>query len=208
MGEILVAESSTIQTLTSPNYPGDYDSNTICSWTIETHQPSDYVVEMTFDDFRLESDNMQRCGSDYLAVYDGLPQSGSDIGTFCGFIGPHTKVVSTGRHLSLRFVTNTGFNYRGFKLSYFAVPAGKPYALHTSLCSWQFSVGFFSGLSWRVIQEPFFSWLHHSFLYRAPQKPAEKPDRNCHQRRLYIQVHCTCVADEIESLFKINSLCR
>ena len=126
LGQTLTAESSTIKTLVTPNYPSDYDSDTVCSWTIETHQLSDYVVEVTFDDFRLESDNTQSCSSDYLAVYDGLTQSASDIiGTFCGFIGPDTKVFSTGRHLTLRFVTNTVFNYRGFKLSYFAVPAGK-----------------------------------------------------------------------------------
>ena len=130
LGQTLIAESSTIKTLTSPNYPSDYDSDTICSWTIETRQLSDYVVEVTFDDFRLESDNLQYCSSDYLAVYDGLSQSGSDIiGTFCGFIGPDSKVFSTGRHLTLRFVTDTVFNYRGFKLSYFAVPAGRLNAL-------------------------------------------------------------------------------
>ena len=172
MGQTLVAESSTTKTLTSPNYTDDYDSNTFCSWTIETHQPSGYVVEVMFDDFRLESDNMQSCSGDYLAVYDGLPQSGSDIGTFCGFIGPHTKVFSTGRRLSLRFVTNTGFNYRGFKLSYFAVPAGKqdPYILACVAGSFRWAL-------WRVIQEPFFSWLNHqSSLYHAPRKPTEKPD--------------------------------
>lgn len=130
LGQTLIAESSTIKTLTSPNYPSDYDSDTICSWTIETRQLSDYVVEVTFNDFRLESDNLQYCSSDYLAVYDGLSQSGSDIiGTFCGFIGPDSKVFSTGRHLTLRFVTDTVFNYRGFKLSYFAVPAGRLNAL-------------------------------------------------------------------------------
>ena len=125
LGQTLIAESSTIKTLTSPNYPSDYDSDTICSWTIETHQLSDYVVEVTFDDFRLESDNLQHCSSDYLAVYDGSDA----IGTFCGFIGPGSKVFSTGRHLTLRFVTDTAFNYRGFKLSYFAVPAGRLNAL-------------------------------------------------------------------------------
>lgn len=124
LGQTLIAESSTTKNLMSPNYPSDYESNTNCSWTIETRQLSDYVVEVAFDDFRLESDNLQGCSSDYLAVYDGLPQSGSDvIGTFCGFIGPDSKVFSTGRHLTLRFVTNTLFNYGGFKLSYFAVPA-------------------------------------------------------------------------------------
>ena len=106
-------------------------------------------MEVTFDDFRLESDNLQDCSSDYLAVYDGLPQSGADvIGTFCGFIGPDSKVFSTGRHLTLRFVTNMVFNYRGFKLSYFAVPAGRLDALlmyilagieilHGSQVAWQ-----------------------------------------------------------------------
>jgi len=125
LGLTLLAESSAVKTLTSPNYPSDYDSKTTCTWTIKTRQLSDYVVEVTFDDFQLESDNTKSCSSDYLAVYDGLPHSGSDaIGTFCGFIGSDTKVFSTGRHLTLRFVTNTEFNYRGFKLSYFAVPAG------------------------------------------------------------------------------------
>ena len=147
MGQTLVAESSAIKTLMSPNYPSDYGSETICSWTIETRQLSDYVVEIMFDDFRLESDNMQSCSSDYLAVYDGLTQSESEIiGTFCDIIGPDTKVFSTGRHMTLRFVTNTILNYRGFKLSYFAVPAGKVDALLmyilTSLRSWWFSVDF------------------------------------------------------------------
>ena len=83
-------------------------------------------MEVTFDDFSLESDNTQSCGNhDYLTVYDGFPQSGSEIGTFCGFMDTPSKVYSTGRYLTLRFETDVGFNYRGFKLSYFAVPAGK-----------------------------------------------------------------------------------
>ncbi|KAJ7371386.1 hypothetical protein OS493_025848 [Desmophyllum pertusum] len=122
-GQTLKAESSTIKTLTSPNYPSDYKSNTDCSWTIETSQHSGYIVEVTFDDFRLESDHMQSCGNDYLAVYDGSQISQSDIGTFCGFMDTPMKIYSTGRYLSLRFVTDIAANYRGFKLSYFAVPA-------------------------------------------------------------------------------------
>lgn len=126
LGQTLIAESSTIKTLTSPNYPSDYDSNTDCLWTIETSQRNGYIVEVTFDDFRLESDNVRSCGNhDYLVVYDGLPQSGSTIGTFCGFMDTPAKVYSTGRYLSLRFSTNMGFSYKGFKLSYFAVQAGK-----------------------------------------------------------------------------------
>ena len=126
MAQTLVAESSSIKTLTSPNYPSDYDNKVDCSWTIQTSQRSGYVVEVSFDDFRLESDNVESCGDhDYLAVYDGFPQSGSVIGTFCGFMDTPAKVYSTGRYLSLKFVTDAGFNYKGFKLSYFAVPAGK-----------------------------------------------------------------------------------
>ena len=122
----LRAESSNIKTLTSPNYPLDYDSNTDWSWTILTSQRSGYIVELTFDDFRLESENMDSCLNDYLAVYDGPSQySSPEIAKFCGFMDTPTKVYSTGRELSLRFVTDFGLNYRGFKLSYFAVPSGE-----------------------------------------------------------------------------------
>ena len=132
-GQTLKAESSIIKTLTSPNYPSDYKSNTDCSWTIETSHYTGYIVEVTIDDFRLESDNMQSCGNDYLAVYDGSQSSRSDIGTFCGFMDTPMKIYSTGRYLSLRFVTDIAANYRGFKLSYFAVPAGKKKVPHVGL---------------------------------------------------------------------------
>ena len=161
----------------SPNYPGDYDSNTICSWTIETRQLSDYVVEVTFDDFMLESDNMQGCSSDYLEVYDGLSQSGSDvIGTFCGFIGPGTKVFSTGRHLTLQFVTNTEFNYRGFKLSYFAVPAG----MLDAILMYKLAgiAGGFWGMTF-VAHHTRTILLAALLLILVPQKPTKRTDRNC-----------------------------
>ena len=57
-----------------------------------------------------------RCPYDYLALYDGPNVNSTLLGKYCGHV--FHPVTSTGRFLTLYFVTNNYQQYKGFELRY------------------------------------------------------------------------------------------
>jgi hypothetical protein len=66
--------------ISSPNYPLDYDANTICVYTILKHDDV-CQLEFTFEDFDLE-DSRPSCQEDYLELGSGNRICGSLIPDF------------------------------------------------------------------------------------------------------------------------------
>ena len=58
----------------------------------------------------------RNCQQDWLALYDGPGLNSTQIGKYCGTSFPVT--TSSGRWLTLEFVTNTYTSGAGFKLNY------------------------------------------------------------------------------------------
>ena len=58
----------------------------------------------------------RNCQQDWLALYDGPGLNSTQIGKYCGSTFPATS--SSGRWLTLEFVTNTYTSGAGFKLNY------------------------------------------------------------------------------------------
>lgn len=63
-------------TITSPNYPGDYNSIENCLWTIIA--PAGYLIYLRFDAFAIEPSNSINECVDFVRVYN-------DSGTFSRF---------------------------------------------------------------------------------------------------------------------------
>ncbi|CAK8690511.1 unnamed protein product [Clavelina lepadiformis] len=97
--------------ITSPNYPGNYNSNSRCVWTFTTWP--DYQVIMEFSIVDIESH--AECTYDAVTVFDGPHTRGIKLSTFCGFYNasiPPQK--SSGQSLTVVFHSDSLVNMPGF----------------------------------------------------------------------------------------------
>uniref|UniRef100_A0AAQ4PGY7 Cubilin n=1 Tax=Gasterosteus aculeatus aculeatus TaxID=481459 RepID=A0AAQ4PGY7_GASAC len=100
-----------------PDLDGRYEPRMDCRWTIEL--PVNRAVNLTFNSFEVESSST--CVYDYVRVFDGDNENFPLVGTFCGnFVPAH--FVSSGNFLTIRFVTDSSVQRRGFNATYSAVP--------------------------------------------------------------------------------------
>lgn len=81
---------------------------------------SGYIVKVLFSDFLLEEG--YPC-DDVLTFYDGMNETSSLLGSYCGTIHPEV-IYSTGQYLHVKFGTDNMVNYKGFSLSLTAVEKG------------------------------------------------------------------------------------
>ncbi|XP_063970621.1 low-density lipoprotein receptor-related protein 3-like [Lytechinus pictus] len=98
----------------SPNFPGNYQNNLDCRWTLIVSEGN--IIQLRFVAFDVE----QGYRRDYVTVYDGGSISADVIGYFYGYEPssshyPPTVIEGSGNRLYVTFVTdgtstNTGFN--------------------------------------------------------------------------------------------------
>lgn len=97
----------------SPNYPENYPNNIECVRAIEA-QPG-FEIQLDFrEKFDMESGKDKECRYDYLEVRDGPFGYSQLFGRYCGKRFP-PLLISKGRFLWLRFVSDKAANYGGFK---------------------------------------------------------------------------------------------
>ena len=104
-------------TVTSPNYPNNYKSNSNCAWRIAV--PDGFHISLTFKDFVLESHS--RCNYDSVELRNGFNSTSPIIGKYCGSNIPPIAITS-GRSLYVKFKTDGSGTRRGFKAIFTAVP--------------------------------------------------------------------------------------
>lgn len=106
------APNGTIYSHLGYNVGHHYGKNIRCIWTIEA--PAGWFVELVAEGFEIES--YSNCYHDYLALYDGPYTNYTQLGKFCG--SSFLPISSTGRFLTLLFVTQSYTQMNGFKLYY------------------------------------------------------------------------------------------
>ncbi|KAL5017782.1 hypothetical protein ScPMuIL_003504 [Solemya velum] len=113
-GGHLVAQS-TQQFLYSHSKYGDqnYDNKVECEWTIEAKEG--YIIKFYFRAFEIEDET--DCGYDNVEVFDGLHDTGLQIGRYCGSQIPD-EIVSSGEYLLIRFKSDDTINWKGFSAIY------------------------------------------------------------------------------------------
>ena len=120
-----VASTSYNQTITSPNYPLNYDNNLDCAWLIQVNNtiPSLHIllVKVTFNDFLLGYDTGP-C-KDVLRFYDGSGSYSDLLGSYCGTTPPEV-IYPTGKQLYVTFHTDSFITYTGFSFRFSAVKEG------------------------------------------------------------------------------------
>ncbi|XP_070564554.1 cubilin-like [Ptychodera flava] len=110
-GEHIIVPADGELSVTSPNYPSDYDNNLHCEWTVNTTTPG-RRIRVIFYDFYTEH------RFDYLELGDGLDstlrrsrvrrESGSRLPR------PHTTLTDK---MWLVFITDESVTYPGFRLT-------------------------------------------------------------------------------------------
>ena len=112
-------------TVTSPNYPSEYDDYSDCAWRLSAE--SGYVVKVVFNDFKLQIGEPRLvnnpCPYDALTFRDGFSASSSLLGVYCFTVHPEV-IFSTGRYLYIKFSSNYRFVNKGFSISVSAVKKG------------------------------------------------------------------------------------
>ncbi|XP_043205584.1 cubilin-like [Amphibalanus amphitrite] len=97
----------------SPNYPGQYPSNTDCEWRIRV--PPGNSIQLTIDRYDIEA--IHDCIFDSLKVYGGPDVTAPLLVSLCHHQASSTVVTSQGNTMLVRFssdssVTGTGFHAR------------------------------------------------------------------------------------------------
>ncbi|XP_052285052.1 tolloid-like protein 1 [Dreissena polymorpha] len=95
--------------ITSPNYPGDYESYTDCEWAIRAQEGKRIKLDFTY--FKTED-----C-EDNLEIFNGPSISSPFIGKFCGSATP-SGFRSQSNSVYFVFQTDGSVTYRGFSLTY------------------------------------------------------------------------------------------
>lgn len=114
-------------TLTSPNYPSEYDLRSTCIWQLSAE--SGFAVKVVFNDFKLQTGGFNSrpvnnpCPYDALTFRDGFTSSSSVLGRYCSTAHPEV-IFSTGRYLYIQFSSDYRFANKGFNISVSAVKKG------------------------------------------------------------------------------------
>ena len=129
IGQSLYA-MTTLQELSSPNYPSQYPTGKTCVWEIIA--PSEYYfIKIKFPSFDLQY-NYGSCSStvDSVEVRDGSSSSSNLIDIYCQKNKPDwtKEIYSSGRYLYLKFKSDYSQSLptdSGFRIQYTTVSKGK-----------------------------------------------------------------------------------
>ncbi|XP_076457699.1 scavenger receptor cysteine-rich domain-containing protein DMBT1-like [Babylonia areolata] len=108
---------SSMELLTTPNYPNDYDNNEHCQWIISAAIPTQVVqIESVASD--LVNWDGGDC-EDYVAVYDGIDSTKPLLKKWCG--GQRVVITSSGKSVLVVFHTDQHLTGQGFALKYYSM---------------------------------------------------------------------------------------
>ncbi|XP_067441011.1 ovochymase-2 [Thunnus thynnus] len=96
--------------ITSPNWPSDYNAQSVCTWRIKV--PSAKSVHVAFTHFELQAVNMLGNCVDYVEIFNG--ESMKSQGHFCGF-APPPKIAIPSNTVVIRFLSNGANQQKGFR---------------------------------------------------------------------------------------------
>jgi len=100
----------------SPGWPNNYPNNANSILTI--HAPGAENIVLTIEEFDIEPGSGSTCNYDYIAFYDGSSTSAPKINNtnYCNTTGNPGTIASTGEYITIRFVSDVGLTFSGFKI--------------------------------------------------------------------------------------------
>ncbi|XP_072507728.1 cubilin [Notamacropus eugenii] len=100
--------------LTSPGYPGTYENNTHCEWTIAA--PAGRTVTVSF--YFISIDDPGDCIQNYLILYDGPDASSPSSGPYCGVDTNIAPFVASTHRVFVRFHAEYAASPSAFRLTW------------------------------------------------------------------------------------------
>ncbi|XP_053711283.1 tolloid-like protein 1 [Synchiropus splendidus] len=95
---------------TTPNWPKDYDAQSVCTWRINI--PSATNIHIVFTHFELQAVNVLGNCVDYVEVFNGATMASA--GRYCGF-APPPKLTIASTTVVIRFLSNQANQQMGFR---------------------------------------------------------------------------------------------
>ncbi|KAH9492505.1 hypothetical protein Btru_026019 [Bulinus truncatus] len=95
--------------IASLNISSKYSPSSNCLWTIQVEQYK--KIKITFDSFEIEG---PVC-NDYIQIFNGDVESGTEIGKYCGTEAP-VAIYSSTNQVTVKFVSNGNIELSGFLL--------------------------------------------------------------------------------------------
>ncbi|XP_060063588.1 tolloid-like protein 2 [Ylistrum balloti] len=114
--------TSTVQYITSPNYPADYNLNENLYWMIYDATESG-IIKIDVVDSRIEAS--YHCVFDKVTIYKGPCTSYPQLGTFCGE-EKGTYYQDGGDYAFIAFTSDQNVAFKGFNISYVLVTSTPP----------------------------------------------------------------------------------
>ena len=101
--------------ITSPNYPNNYDPHDDCGWLLEVD--NNHAVKLTFEDFDVEPHS--NCSYDHVSIYDGNSIDAPLLLVHCGQNLPEpNSISSTGNQMFVRLKADGSVSSKGFKANF------------------------------------------------------------------------------------------
>ena len=94
--------------ITTPNYPGNYDNDLTCTWTITA--PTGSRIKLEFVDFDLEGDG--NCPYDFVSIFEGIAARELIPSNRCGTSGGGPYYTSN--QMTIEFHTDGSTTGKGF----------------------------------------------------------------------------------------------
>ncbi|XP_045485243.1 cubilin-like [Pieris rapae] len=106
--------TSVAGSISSPNYPQNYNDDAECFYKIVTSSGS--RIRIIFADLDLE--HTLNCRDDYLEIYDGRDVYAPSLGRFCDNNNNQTNIETKSNYAFIKFRSDIFLNGKGFLLNY------------------------------------------------------------------------------------------
>ncbi|XP_045763527.1 cubilin homolog [Maniola jurtina] len=100
--------------ISSPNYPEEYNDNAECFYRIVTSSGSKIRISFT----ELDLEKTKDCRDDYVEIFDGRNEHASSYGKHCFMTPTLNNIETTSNYAFIKFRSDIFISSKGFLLSY------------------------------------------------------------------------------------------
>ncbi|XP_045516085.1 cubilin-like [Pieris brassicae] len=199
--------TSVAGSISSPNYPQNYNDDAECFYKIVTSSGS--RIRIVFADLDLEQ--TMNCRDDYVEIYDGRDVYAPSLGRFCELNNNQTSIETKSNYAFIKFRSDVFLGGKGFLLNYETIcntnisgsygviespgyPNNYPLSLN---CLWNITVGLGNRINVTFTHFNIFSFQYRPRLRGIPpwnryQSPWVVHSRPFHFSPLYTQGGTQC----------------